>query len=65
MYRSVNELNESELNELRSTLYYQLYENGTIDIDNDIEDAEDITDDMLYKHYDGICFVKDDFFCNQ
>ena len=59
MYKSVNELNESELNELRNSLYWELFNEG-----KEI-DEEDINNNMLFEHYDGICFVNDDFFCNQ
>lgn len=68
MYRSVYELNNEELNELRESYYYQLYEcdddvlkleDGTI-----IECAEDISMNVIYEHYNGISFTEDDFWCN-
>lgn len=59
MYKSVNELNESELNELRNSLYWELFNEG-----KEI-DEEDINNNMLFEHYEGISFVYDDFFCNQ
>ena len=59
MYKSVNELNESELNELRNSLYWELVNEG------EEIDEENINNNMLFEHYEGICFVEDDFFCNQ
>lgn len=61
MYKLVNELNESELNELRNALYGQLLDEGIVEF----ETMENVDNNMLFEHYEGICFVDDDFFCNQ
>lgn len=64
MYRTVYDLNEEELNELRETYYYQLFECDE-DVLEDYDCASDIPNEVIYNHYDGICFVEDDFWCNQ
>lgn len=61
---TVYELNNDELNELKETYACQLNET-----DNDISygellDAHSIPDDVVYNHYDGINFTKEDFYCN-
>ena len=58
MYRTVKELNNNELDELRNSLYWQELSKSGIG-------EEAITNTMLFEHYDGINFVEDDFFCNQ
>lgn len=64
MYRTVYDLNEEELNELRETYYYQLFECDE-DVLEDCDCASDIPNEVIYNHYDGIYFVDDDFWCNQ
>lgn len=69
----VNELNNDELYQLKDTLYCDFYYNydGLPDLTNDqrshIESAElpdDIADEVVYEIYNGVNFVKDDFWCN-
>lgn len=61
MYRDVRELNKDELDELRWSYYWELVDTGE---DEGIEWADDIPDAVLFEHYDGICFVEEDFWCN-
>ena len=64
MNKTVYDLNEEELNELRETYYYQLLDSDE-DVLEDYDWATDIPDEVIYNHYDGICFTEDDFWCNQ
>lgn len=54
----VQELNAAQLDFLRWTMFY---ENGNDEILQDIEYPYEITDGMIFSHYDGIYFVEDDF----
>ena len=54
----VQELNAAQLDCLRWAMFY---EDGSDEVLNGIETPEDITDDMVFDHYDGIYFVEDDF----
>jgi hypothetical protein len=62
-YRTVYDLTPEELDELRATYWDQLEEVDD-DVIEEATDYEDVTDEMLFNHYDGISFVRDDFFCN-
>ena len=53
---SVNELNANELDELRWSLYWE---------DERFHDIAEVTDGHVFDAFSGICFVKDDFGCNQ
>ena len=66
MYRSVEELNENELQELRSNLYHQLLDDGSLNevMGKEIEDEDDITMDCVKDYYADTSFVEEDFFCN-
>jgi hypothetical protein len=57
--RTITQLTENEYDELRDSYYYELLENGMM-----INYPSDITIDMMDKHYGGIYFVDEDFFCN-
>ena len=54
-------MTKDELDELRWPYYWELVDSGE---DDGIDYADDIPDDVLFDHYDGIGFVHDDFFCN-
>ena len=60
-YRTVHELNEDELNELKDAYFDQLQ--YTEDADT-FESADDIPNEIIFDHYEDIGFVKEDFFCN-
>ena len=69
----VIELNNDELYQLKDTLYCDFYYNHdnrpdlTDDQRSHIESAElpdDIADEVVYEIYNGVNFVKDDFWCN-
>lgn len=63
MYRTVYELTDEEIEELKETYYYQLVDTGE-DEELGIDSSDGIPDELIYEHYDGISFVEDDFFCN-
>ena len=65
----VTELNSDELYQLKQELYYmeEILPNLTTERlaaikDTDIPD--DIPDQIVYEMYEGVDFVKDDFWCN-
>lgn len=64
--RHVNELNQNELEELRSRLYHQLLDDGSLDevMGKEIDSEEEIPMDFVKTHYEGTFFVEEDFFCN-
>lgn len=61
--KTVHELTQEELQELRETYFYQL-----LDTDPEtlgfITEASDIPIEAIFEHYGGIGFSTDDFFCN-
>lgn len=62
MYKMVQDLSRDEFNELKSSFFYQ---DETQDInEGTFSTPEDIPDKIIFEHYDGVCFVEEDFFCN-
>ena len=55
---TVEQLNENEINELKANLFWQ--EN----YDLPFLYPEDIPNKIIFDFYNGIGFVKGDFFCN-
>lgn len=66
MYRSVNELTENELLELRSTYYYKGLDDGSLGevMGKEIDSEDEIPIDLIKDHYRDISFVEEDFWCN-
>jgi len=60
MYKTSYDLSIEEMEELKESLYYELLDNGTIDIN----DFDGVTEEMVHEYYDGVSFVEDNFFCN-
>lgn len=60
---TVHELNIAELEELKETYFQQLLDTDPEVLGN-IESSDEISDWSIYNHYEGIEFVKEDFFCN-
>lgn len=52
---SVTELNKNQLEELKSAYFYK--------VKNNYEYIHDISNEVVYVHFDGICFTEDDFCC--
>jgi len=66
MYRSVTELNQNELEELRSRLYHQLLDDGSLNevMGKEIEEEEEINMNCVKDYYASTIFVEEDFWCN-
>ena len=66
MYRNVTELNQNELQELRSNLYHELLDDGSLNevMGKEIEEEEEIPMDFVKEYYASTSFVEEDFFCN-
>lgn len=59
MYKSVYDLPPAEMEELKQSFFYQ---DETQDIIQGAFDCpEQIPDEIILEHYDGIHFVEDDF----
>ena len=62
MGKMVQDLSRDELNELKSSFFYQ---DETQSINKGtFSTPEEIPDEIIFEHYDGVCFVEEDFFCN-
>lgn len=72
----VRELNRDEITELKQSYLTKLEAEGSYaevmgcDYDEpsywDIANADEIVpDDVIFREYEGVQFVKDDFFCNK
>ena len=61
--RSVHELTQDELEELRSAYFDQLLQMDN-DVLGDIESEHELPMDNVIAHYEGTSFVDEDFFCN-
>jgi hypothetical protein len=64
--RTVNELNQDELNELRENYYYSHIDDGSLFevFEKEIESPNEIPVDIVKVYYEGTYFVDEDFFCN-
>ena len=71
---TIKELSKDQLHELKEIYLMKLADEGTfaevMDVDydepsyGDLSNADDIVpDDVIFREYDGIDFVEDDFFC--
>lgn len=59
MYKSVYDLSLAEMEELKQSFFYQ---DETQDIIQGAFDCpEEIPDEIILEHYDGVYFVEDDF----
>jgi len=58
---TTEELSTEQLDELRDTYYHQLVDTGE---DEELTGSIDIPNDVLFNHYAGVSFTKDDFFCS-
>jgi len=60
-YRTVQELNFSELEQLRWDYFYGDDTRGKA---SKYDSPYQIPDEVIFKHFEGISFVKEDFSCN-
>lgn len=59
--KTVYDLTREQLEELKNSFFWQ---DETQDIlEGAYTSPEEIPDIIIFEHYDGICFVDDDFFC--
>lgn len=62
---AVRDLNKEQLNELKQAYVTQLAETDQDVIDYEgLASATDIPDEVIFRHYEGIIFSEEDFFCN-
>lgn len=75
MYYDVTELNREQLTEIKQRYLIELADEGKFaevgGVDYDYPDWDDIAhadeivpDDVIFRRYEGIYFVPDDFFCS-
>jgi hypothetical protein len=64
--KSVHELNENELEELRSRWYSQHEDDGSLEevLGREAEDETEVPMDLVVTYYEGTSFVEEDFWCN-
>ena len=64
--KSVDELKQAELEELRSRWYYQHLDDGSLDevMGKEINDETEIPMDVIKEYYSDTFFVEEDFWCN-
>ena len=61
--KTVYELSENELEELRETYFHQLLDTDP-EVLGEITDAKEIAFEAIENHYSEVGFVEEDFFCN-
>ncbi len=61
--KTVHELNQAELEELRETYFEQLQEMDA-DVLGDIICHQQMPMGNVISHYEGMSFTEDDFWCN-
>lgn len=61
--RSVEELTREELNELKQNYVFETAGDSEPSY-GELADSVDIPDEVIFKHYAGVSFGPEDFFCN-
>lgn len=62
MYKSVYDLKQEELDELKSS-YFDNPDSEEV-LGDKITCPQDIPDNLIFEHYSGVSFTDEDFFCN-
>lgn len=64
--KSVHELSQNELQELRSRWYSQHEDDGSLEgiMSKKVEDESEIPMDVVIAYYEDTSFVEEDFWCN-
>ena len=64
--KSVHELNQEELEELRSRWYSQHEDDGSLEevLGRKVEDETEVPMDLVISYYEDTSFVEEDFWCN-
>ena len=61
MLKDIHDLTREQLEELKNNFFWQ---DETQDIlEGAYTSPEQIPDEIIFEHYDGVCFSDDDFFC--
>ena len=60
--KTVRDLTREQLNELKQSYKIQLEQDGDFSYE-ELVNATNIPDDVIFEHYEGITFTDDDFFC--
>ena len=61
---TVYDLNRAQLDELKESFYEQyLQECVELDPEDEYLQPQDIPNELIFEHYDGIMFSPDDFWC--
>ncbi len=62
MYLTVYDLSADQMEELKSSFFWQ---DETQDIlEDDFTSPDQIPDEIIFEHYDGVFFSEDDFCCS-
>lgn len=64
--KTVEELTQTELEELRSRWFHQHVDDGSLYevVGRKVKDESDISMDIVKDYYTDTLFVEEDFFCN-
>lgn len=64
--RTVHELNQNELEELRSRWFHQHLDDGSLHevLDKETTEEEEVPMDVVKSYYEDTYFVEEDFWCN-
>lgn len=64
--KSVHELSENEMQELRSRWFSQHEDDGSLEevLDIEVYDETEVPMDVVIAYYEGTYFVEEDFWCN-
>ena len=64
--KTVHDLNQNELEELRSRWYHQHLDDGSLEevMGKEIESEEEVPMDIVIAYYEDTYFVEEDFWCN-
>ena len=64
--KTVHELNQEELEELRSRFYHQHLDDGSLEevLGIEAESEESIPMDIVITYYEDTYFVEEDIWCN-
>jgi hypothetical protein len=64
--KTVEELTQTELEELRSRWFHQHVDDGSLYevVGRKVKDESDISMDIVKGYYTDTLFVEEDFFCN-
>jgi hypothetical protein len=64
--KSVHELSQDELQELRSRWYSQHEDDGSLEeiLETEVDDETEVPMDVVIAYYEDTYFVEEDFWCN-